>query len=64
MMHHDALETPTAGQALANATVVKRGKSKETGQSMHLGYLERNPYEDFSTEELLEVDLRLIAARF
>ncbi|XP_067945595.1 cell division cycle 5-like protein [Watersipora subatra] len=61
MMHHDALETPTAGQAMANATVVKRGKSKETGQTQHMNYLERNPYEDFTMDELLEARTMLKA---
>jgi len=55
MMHHDALETPSAGQALVNASVVRRGKTKETGEVAHAAFLEKSPYADFTTEELQQV---------
>ena len=55
MMHHDCLDTPTPGQAQVNASLIKRGKTKETGQAMHVAFLERNPYDQFSTEELEQV---------
>ena len=55
MMHHDCLDTPTPGQAQVNASLIKRGKTKETGQAMHVAFLERNPYDQFTTEELEQV---------
>lgn len=55
MMHHDCLDTPTPGQAMVNASLIKRGKTKETGQAIHMSFLDRNPYEQYSTEELEQV---------
>lgn len=55
MMHHDALQTPTAGQAQFNVSTVKRGKHKESGQALHAAFLDKNSYDEYTDEELLQV---------
>merc|ERR1712107_495258 len=53
MMHHDCLETPTLAQQGAGGSKHKDRERGIVNESVHRGYLDRHPYKEVSTEDMM-----------